>query len=134
MDSQVNLEESVEAYLAIRNERDRLKQQYEEYDTALKQDMSKIEAALLDICNGMNANSINTQHGTVIRALKERFICSDWDNFKTFIRENDAVDCLERRIHQGNFKMFMEDHEGEGLPPGVNVMREFGITVRKSSK
>ncbi len=134
MDSQINAEEFVEAYLAIRTERERIKQEYEAQDQLLKSDMSQLEAGLLDICNTVNANSINTKHGTVIRSLKERFICSDWDNFKEFIRENDAVDCLERRIHQGNFKTFMEEHEGEGLPPGVNVMREFGITVRKSSK
>jgi hypothetical protein len=47
--------------------------------------------------------------------------------------ENDAVDLLERRIHQGNFKQFMAEHERDGLPPGVNVMREFGIVVRKPS-
>lgn len=132
--SDINIEEFVEAYLTIRNERDRIRQLYEEQDGALKQDMSQLEAALLDVCNNVNANSINTKYGTVIRSLKERFICSDWDNFKTFIRENDAVDCLERRIHQGNFKTFMEDHAGDGLPPGVNVMREFGITIRKSAK
>ncbi len=134
MNSQINLDETVEAYLAIRGERDRIRQEYEEQDAALKADMAHLEAALLEICNTINANSINTKRGTVIRALKERFICSDWDNFKTFIRENDAVDCLERRIHQGNFKTYMEEHEGEGLPPGVNVMREFAITIRKSSK
>jgi hypothetical protein len=38
---------------------------------------------------------------------------------------------LERRIHQGNFKEFMSEHANEGLPPGVNVMKELGITVRK---
>jgi hypothetical protein len=27
----------------------------------------------------------------------------------------------------------MTQIEGQGLPPGVNVMREFGITVRKAS-
>lgn len=134
MDSQINLDETVEAYLAIRSERDRIRQEYEEQDAALKADIAQLEAALLGVCNTINANSINTQRGTVIRSLKERFICSDWDNFKTFIRENDAVDCLERRIHQGNFKTYMEEHEGEGLPPGVNVMREYGITIRKSSK
>jgi len=43
------------------------------------------------------------------------------------------VDCLERRIHQGNFKQFMAEHEQDGLPPGVNVMREYAITVRRAS-
>lgn len=132
--SEINAEEYVEAYLAIRSERERIKQEYEAQDAALKTDMGQLEAGLLTICNAVNANSINTQYGTVIRSLKERFICSDWDNFKQFILENEAVDCLERRIHQGNFSEFLKERQDEGLPPGVNVMREFTIVVRKSSK
>jgi len=38
---------------------------------------------------------------------------------------------LDRRIHQGNFKEFIAERQEDGLPPGVNVMREFGIVVRK---
>lgn len=132
--SDINAEEYVEAYIAIRSERERIKSEYEAQDQALKADLAQLEAGLLNICNTVNANSINTQHGTVIRSLKERFICSDWENFKEFVMENDAIDCLERRIHQGNFADFLKERENEGLPPGVNVMREFTITVRKSSK
>lgn len=134
MDNQFNTAELVEVYLAIREERSRILREYEEQDKALKADMAQLEASLLDTCNKVNASSINTQHGTIIRSLKERFVCSDWDSFKQFVRENDAVDCLERRIHQGNFKEFLKERVDDGLPPGVNVMREFGITVRKSSK
>ena len=36
-------------------------------------------------------------------------------------------------IHQGNFKEFMSEREGDGLPPGVNALREFAIVVRKAS-
>lgn len=132
--SEVNVEELVDIYLSIRNERKLLLAQYETADGVLEGDMKQLEAALLSVCNTINANSLNTKSGTVIRSVKERFVCSDWDNFKEFIRENDAVDVLERRIHQGNFKALLEEREGEGLPPGVNCMREFAITVRKSSK
>jgi hypothetical protein len=44
------------------------------------------------------------------------------------------VQLLERRIHQGNFKENLAENEADGLPPGVNVMREFGVSVRKASK
>jgi hypothetical protein len=87
--------------------------------------------AMLEICNTTKADSIKTQNGTVIRKLTERFYCNDWDNFKDFVLQHKAVELLERRIHQGNFKEFMVEHEQDGLPPGVNVMREYGIVVRK---
>lgn len=130
----VNTEECVEAYLAIRNERDRIRKEYEAQDEALEQEMSSLEGLLLSVCNDLNANSINTKHGTIIRSLKERFICNDWDNFKKFLVENNLIDCLEKRIHQKNFGTFMADNKEAGLPPGVNVLREYDISVRKSSK
>ena len=128
-----NVEELVEAYLAIRSERDLALKKYEKHDAALKADLAELETLLLGVCNSMNANSINTKYGTVIRKTNERFICGDWDNFKKFILEQEAVELLERRIHQGNFRQFMSEHENDGLPPGVNVMREVGISVRKST-
>ena len=132
--SEVNTEELVKAFIAIRNQRDRLLQEYEAADKALKAESMQIETALLNICNSVNADSIKTSHGTVMRKLNERFFCQDWDNFYKFVLDNEAVQLLERRIHQGNFKEFMKDHEGDGLPPGVNVMREYGVSVRKISK
>jgi deoxyxylulose-5-phosphate synthase len=128
-----NLEELVKAYLTIRTERETLKSQYEANDKVLLDDMDALEKEMLVICNDTNASSIRTGSGTVIRKLNERFTTNDWDNFKKFVMENDAVDLLERRIHQGNFKQFMAEHKQDGLPPGVNVMREFGIVVRKPS-
>ena len=129
----VNTEQMVDAYLAIRGERERLLREYEANDARLKEDLAKIEAALLGVCNEINADSIKTTNGTVIRKLNERFYCSDWDNFRKYVLENEAVELLERRIHQSNFKQHLSETEQDGLPPGVNVMREFGITVRKAS-
>jgi len=126
-----NLEELVKAYLTIRMEREKILGEYEEQDKKLKEDMALIEQSMLTLCNDTNADSIKTQHGTVIRKLNERFYCNDWDNFRQFVLDNEAVELLERRIHQSNFKEFMSEHPQEGLPPGVNVMREFGVVVRK---
>jgi hypothetical protein len=132
--SEVNTEQLVEAFIAIRDQRDKLLQEYETADKALKAESNQIESALLNICNSVNADSIKTGHGTVMRKLNERFFCQDWENFYKFVLDNEAVQLLERRIHQSNFKEFIKEHEGDGLPPGVNVMREFGVTVRKNSK
>lgn len=132
--TEVNTEQLVEAFIAIRDRRERLLQEYEANDKALKNELSQIEMALLEVCNSVNADSIKTGNGTVMRKLNERFFCQDWDNFYKFVLDNEAVQLLERRIHQGNFKEFLKDHESDGLPPGVNVMREYGVSVRKNSK
>jgi hypothetical protein len=131
--SKYNTEELVSAYIGLRNERAALKDSYEEADNKLKADMEKLEQTMLEICNDIGADSVKTAYGTLIRKVNERFYCTDWDNFKNYVLENEAVDLLERRIHQGNFKEHMTQIDGQGLPPGVNVMREYGITVRKAS-
>jgi hypothetical protein len=131
--TELNLDDLVKIYLTIRTEREKLKSGWEVEDGELEQEMKLLEQSMLTVCNDTNASSIRTESGTVIRSLKERFTTNDWDNFKKFVLDNEAIDLLERRIHQGNFKEFMAEHQGEGLPPGVNVMREFTIVVRKPS-
>ena len=128
-----NLEELVQIYLTIRTEREKLELAWKANDAVFRQELQVLEQALLVACNETNVNGFRTDSGTVIRKLNERYTTSDWDNFKKFVLEHEAIDLLERRIHQGNFKEFIARREGEGLPPGVNVMREYGITVRKPS-
>lgn len=130
-ENEVDLDELVKIYLTIRRERDILTNQYEAKEAEFKNEMTAIEHAMLAKCNEIKADSIKTSNGTVIKSLKENFICGDWGNFKNFILENNAVELLQQRIHQGNFKEFLAQHEGDGLPPGINVLREFSITVRK---
>ena len=127
----MNTDQLVETFITLRNERDRMRNEWEAQDAKIKEEMTVLEQALLSICNEANATSIKTDKGTVIRKLNERFFCSDWDNFREYVLEHQALELLERRIHQGNFKEFIAEREAEGLPPGVNVMREYGVTVRK---
>ena len=126
-------EELVSDYLEIRKLRENLKARYEAEDEQFKDAMAEIEAAMLSICNESNMNGFRTTNGTVIRQVKERYFCTDWDNFKKFVEQEGSIDLLERRIHQRNFKEFMTERAGEGLPPGVNALREFDIVVRKAS-
>jgi hypothetical protein len=128
-----NAEDLVKTYLLIRNERDAERVKYESADAELKSQLEVIEKALLDLCNNINTNGLKTTFGTVTRSVKDRFFCTDWDNFKKFLAEVDGFDLLERRIHQRNFKEFVAEHQNDGLPPGVNVLREYDIVVRKSS-
>lgn len=129
----MKLDELVKTYLTIRSEREKMEANWKALDSELEMEMKTLEQSMLVVCNESNASSIRTENGTVIRSLKERFTTNDWDNFKKFVLENELVDLLERRIHQGNFKQFISERKDEGLPPGVNVMREFTIVVRKPS-
>lgn len=123
----------VKAYISIRNERGKLAKEYEAKDLVLKEKLQRLEQAMLSACNDIDADSIKTSSGVIIRSLKENYVCGDWDNFKKFILENNALELLQQRISQTNFKEFINSRKDEGLPPGISTMREFNITVRKSS-
>jgi hypothetical protein len=126
-----DMEELVKTYLTIRNEREKIEAEYKERDLALKSELVVLEQAMLSGCNEMKVESLRTNSGTVIKSLKERFTCSDRDNFNKFVLETGAVELFAAHLHQSNFKEFMSERHHEGLPPGVNVMREFTITVKK---
>ena len=129
--SDMKLDDLVTTYLTIRTERNTLKNQWEIRDSELKADLEELERAMLIACNEINADSIRTGSGTIIKSLKETYTCGDWDNFKQFVVDNNALDLLQQRISQANFKEFMTTRQDEGLPPGISTLREFGITVRK---
>jgi hypothetical protein len=129
--SDMKLDDLVTTYLTIRTERNTLKNQWEIKDSELKTDLDELERAMLVACNEINADSIRTGSGTIIKSLKETYTCGDWDNFKQFVVDNNALDLLQQRISQTNFKEFMSTRQEDGLPPGISTLREFAITVRK---
>jgi len=125
-------EELVADFLKIRKMREELKSKFESDDNELKDVMEAIKTSLLALCNETNTNGFKTMSGTVTRQVKERYFCTDWDAFKDFIETEGSIDLLERRISQKNFKEFMESRK-DGLPLGVNAMREYDIVIRKAS-
>ena len=131
MSEDMKLDDLVTTYLTIRTERNTLKNQWEIRDSELKADLDELERAMLVACNEINADSIRTGSGTIIKSLKETYTCGDWDNFKQFVVDNNALDLLQQRISQTNFKEFMSTRQDEGLPPGISTLREVAITVRK---
>ncbi len=129
----IQLDELVKTYLTIRNERDSLAREFQLKEQELKADLQRLEEVMLNSCNEVSANSIRTASGTIIKSLKENYVCSDWGNFKQFVLDNQAVELFQQRIHQTNFKEFLSNRPDEGLPPGISSMREFNIVVRKPS-
>jgi hypothetical protein len=125
--------ELVKTYLTIRNERDRIAAEWKAKDRELENDLNVLGQQLLSICNDTNSTGFNTGMGRVTKKLYERYTVSDGDSFRSFVMEHQMPELFEARINQGNFKEFLKEHEADGLPPGVNVMREFKVVVTKPS-
>jgi len=63
---------------------------------------------------------------------KTRYYTQDWDAFKRFVIENDAVDLLEKRISQTNMKLFLQENPTL-VPPGLNSDTEIDVSIRKAA-
>lgn len=131
--SGVPLEKLTATYIKIRDARSQLKQQYEAHDVDLERQLRVIEQEMLEICKAVDANSIKTDAGTVIRSVKSRYWTNDWDSMYRFIKEHDAYALLEKRLHQSHMKQFLEENP-EIEPAGLNVEREYTVVVRRSKE
>ena len=121
----------VQVYIKMRDKRAELKEAYEAEDKTIEEKMMVIEQTLLEMCKETGVESLRTVYGTATRKVQERVWVADWEAFKEFVRENDAIDLLEKRVHQGNFKTWASEHPDAVAP--VNIDRKFAITVRRSS-
>lgn len=124
------VDDLVEAYVALRDEKRALEQSVAEQVKELDTQLDIISSALNDLCKELGADSIRTSHGTVIRSVKTKYWTNDWSSIYSFIKEHDAFELLEKRIHQSNMKQFLEENQ-EVHPAGLNMDKEYAITIRK---
>jgi hypothetical protein len=99
----------------------------------LKAQQNEIKIAMKDQMLALGSSSIRTSEGTIILAQKVRYYTDDWDSFKTFVIEHEALDLFEKRIHQTNMVTFLEENPGV-VPAGLNSMTEYDVSVRKPTK
>lgn len=128
---QVKLDKITETYVKIRDARSDLKKKYEADDLALKVQLETLDSFLLQTLKDLGVESVRTKHGTVYQSVSIKPSCEDWNSFYTWIAENEAFDALERRVKKSFITTYMEDNKGE-LPPGINVLQEYTVTIRRS--
>ena len=120
----------VKAYIKIRDARKALADNYEREDGELKESLEAIESELLEACKSIGADSIRTAYGTLSRTVKKRYWTNDWHSFYEFIKENDAIELLEKRVAQTNMATFLEENP-DLHPPGLNVDSRYSVVVRR---
>lgn len=126
----IPVEKLVKVYLKMNASLSAQKAAWEAEEKALKEQMAKVKSALLAYCKEQNVESVRTAEGLFYRGVTTRYWTNDWESMGKFIVEHGVPELLEKRLHQGNMKQFLEEHP-EVLPPGLNVDSEYTITVRK---
>lgn len=131
MTEDISVDKLVTVYIKMRDKRSTLLREYEEQDGAIKEQMEVLEGKLLDLCKSIGADSLKTQHGTVIRTVKTRYWTSDWNSMHKFIMEHNMPDLLEKRVSQTAMKQLLEENP-DMMPPNMNVDSRYAVTIRRS--
>lgn len=126
---EVALDKLVRIYMKMRSSIQDLDAQIE----TIKEQQQEVKNEIKDRMRAMGTKSLKTDFGTVSLTEKTRYYTQDWDSFKRFIIEHDAVDLLEKRIAQLNMRTFLEENPAL-VPPGLNSDTEFDVSVRKPTK
>ena len=125
-----NLDALAAVYIKIRDVVRDKEEKHAEDMKELKEQLDAVSARLLEVCNEQNADSIRTSSGTISRRIQSRYWTTDWESMYAFIEEHAAPFLLEKRIHNGNMKEFLEGNP-DVLPIGLQAERKFIIQVRK---
>jgi hypothetical protein len=137
-DQPIPLDKMAGVYIKIRAKIAEITKAYDNEVEQLKAQQSEVAGVMKDILKEMGMRSVNTVAGTVILTEKTRYFPTDWSQFKEFIKENNLIDLMEKRIAQGNMAAYLVNvkeakDRGETLPypAGMQSETELTVSVRK---
>ena len=133
MSDKLPVEKLVAAYRKLRAAIAEEEEAFEAKVADLKEKLEYVSNELLTICNEQNADSIRTPAGTVSRRVQSRYWSTDWEQMYKFIEEHNVPFVLEKRIHNGNMKQFLEENP-DILPVGLQVDNKYVVQVRKPTE
>lgn len=120
----------VRVYRKIRDARAELKAKFDEEDKKLKEQINTIETEFQKLFAETGTTQIKTPDGVVFRQTTTKASIADASEFLPWVRENDALDMLQKRVTVKAVTDYIEE-TGE-TPPGITIYREHEIRVRKS--
>lgn len=133
MSDKLPVEKLVSAYRKLRAAIAEEEEAFEAKVADLKEKLDYVSNELLEFCREQNVDSIRTPAGTVSRRVQSRYWTNDWEQMYDFIEKNNAPFLLEKRIHNGNMKQFLEENP-DALPVGLQVDNKYVVHVRKPTE
>ena len=129
----IDMDDLSQQYLRLRQKREILKERFLSEDGELEKAMAGIEEQLLTTLNESNSNSMSTNSAVIMRSVRKRYMPTNWDAVYKLIDKHKAYGLLEKRVHNGNMKDFLEEHPDE-YPAGLNVDSRYAVTVRRKNQ
>ena len=106
------LDKLARVYRKMQSKIQELTATYESEVERIRTQQDAIKTAMKDQMLSLGVKTVRTDEGTVVLSTKTRYNTQDWDSFKQFVVQHEAVDLLERRIAQGNMAQFLDEKIG----------------------
>lgn len=129
-DEPIDMARLTKIYRKIRDARDELKEEFNRKDRQLEEELSRVEYMLLEQMKEAGVEGIKNENGYVQRIVKRRFWSTDWESFKKFVVEHDALDLFEQRVSQRNMEQWLNENPDK-LPAGLQVDSRYRVRVTK---
>ena len=123
------INEAVEEYRKIRDDLTERRREFQSIEKALKGTLEEISMWLRDKADELGVDSFKTEAGTAYRVTKTKYSIGDWQEFSSWVLENDMIQCFEKRPAKLAVQEVI-DETGE-LPPGLTVFSEVDMQIRK---
>lgn len=127
---QIPLDKLARVYRKMRQRISELNREYEGKLLEIQTQQEAVKLAMKDRMLSLGVKSLRTDSGTISLSKRTVYSTQDWDSFKEFVKEHDAIDLLEKRIAQANMRTFLEDNP-DVVPAGLNSMTEYTVSVVK---
>lgn len=127
----MKIDKLVGTYIELRDQKARLKADYDAKVAHIDKAMNLIEAAMLQHFNATGSDSVNVRGvGTAYRTIKASCTVADKDAFMQYIRNNEAWEMLDIRANKTTVAQFRAANDD--IPPGLNWSETVGVNFNRS--
>ena len=126
----VPLDKLAKVYRRIRDAKSELTAKYETELAGLEAQLDTVSEAMREHMKAAGVTSVKTPEGTIILSKQTRYSVQDWDAFKAFVIEHNALDLFEKRLAQKNTEQFLEENPKTAIPTLMSDAK-YVVSVRK---
>lgn len=130
--SDIKVDRVIAKYLELRGSLEQLTNEYNTAKKGINEQLSKLEAWLLEKMNAEGLESFKTAEGTAYQVKTDSTSVADWNSFIEHVIETQSWQLLEKRVSKQAVRELLDD--GQGIPPGVNYFTRIDVNIRKPTK
>ena len=125
----MKIQDVVQRYRELREKKAAITAEYKSAVKRLDDDMRLLASVLMKYMQKQGVESVKTASGTAYMTTKRSARVVDWEQFISWVRQNERWDILPHGVNKSSVVQMLE--EDGSLPPGVDFYSEHDVNIRK---